>query len=72
MAGTRLGYPIMDDMSARGISMSTSQWSLGKSFHSLAPLGAVIVTKDEDPDPHSLNITLTIGGELLQHTIREN
>jgi 2-keto-4-pentenoate hydratase/2-oxohepta-3-ene-1,7-dioic acid hydratase in catechol pathway len=62
------GYTIMNDVSARDIQMSTSQWSLGKSFDTFAPLGPAIVTKDEIPDPHSLDIKLSIGGEVLQHS----
>ena len=62
------GYTIMNDVSARDIQMSTSQWSLGKSFDTFAPLGPAIVTKDEIPDPHSLDIKLSIGGEILQHS----
>lgn len=58
----------MNDVSARDIQMSTSQWSLGKSFDTFAPLGPAIVTKDEIPDPHSLDIKLSIGGEVLQHS----
>jgi 2-keto-4-pentenoate hydratase/2-oxohepta-3-ene-1,7-dioic acid hydratase in catechol pathway len=61
-------YTIMNDVSARDIHMSTSQWSLGKSFDTFAPLGPAIVTKDEIPDPHSLDIKLSIGGEVLQHS----
>lgn len=48
--------------------MATSQWSLGKSIDTFAPLGPAIVTKDEVPDPHALDIRLTIGGEVLQHS----
>jgi 2-keto-4-pentenoate hydratase/2-oxohepta-3-ene-1,7-dioic acid hydratase in catechol pathway len=62
------GYTIMNDISARDVQMSTSQWSLGKSFDTFAPLGPAIVTKDEIPDPHSLDIKLSIGGETLQHS----
>ena len=62
------GYTIMNDISARDVQMSTSQWSLGKSFDTFAPLGPAIVTKDEVPDPHALAIRLTIGGEVLQHS----
>jgi 2-keto-4-pentenoate hydratase/2-oxohepta-3-ene-1,7-dioic acid hydratase in catechol pathway len=62
------GYTIMNDVSPRDIQMSTSQWSLGKSFDTFAPLGPAIVTKDEIPDPHSLDIKLSIGGEVLQHS----
>jgi 2-keto-4-pentenoate hydratase/2-oxohepta-3-ene-1,7-dioic acid hydratase in catechol pathway len=62
------GYTIMNDVSARDVQMSTSQWSLGKSFDTFAPLGPAIVTKDEVPDPHALDIRLTIGDEVLQHS----
>jgi 2-keto-4-pentenoate hydratase/2-oxohepta-3-ene-1,7-dioic acid hydratase in catechol pathway len=62
------GYTIMNDVSARDVQMSTTQWSLGKSFDTFAPLGPAIVTKDEVPDPHALDIRLTIGDEVLQHS----
>jgi 2-keto-4-pentenoate hydratase/2-oxohepta-3-ene-1,7-dioic acid hydratase in catechol pathway len=62
------GYTIMNDVSARDVQMATSQWSLGKSFDTFAPLGPAIVTKDEVADPHALDIKLTIGGEVLQHS----
>jgi 2-keto-4-pentenoate hydratase/2-oxohepta-3-ene-1,7-dioic acid hydratase in catechol pathway len=62
------GYTIMNDVSARDVQMSTTQWSLGKSFDTFGPLGPAIVTKDEVPDPHALDITLTIGGEVLQRS----
>jgi 2-keto-4-pentenoate hydratase/2-oxohepta-3-ene-1,7-dioic acid hydratase in catechol pathway len=62
------GYTIMNDVSARDVQMSTSQWSLGKSFDTFGPLGPAIVTKDEVPDPHALEIRLTIGGEVLQRS----
>jgi 2-keto-4-pentenoate hydratase/2-oxohepta-3-ene-1,7-dioic acid hydratase in catechol pathway len=58
----------MNDGRARDIQMSTSQSSLGKSFDTFAPLGRAIVTKDEIPDPHSLDIKLSIGREVLQHS----
>ena len=62
------GYTIMNDVTARDVQMATSQWSLGKSFDTFAPLGPAIVTKDEVPDPHALDIKLTIGGEVLQRS----
>src|ERR1700722_419367 len=39
-----------------------------KSFDTFGPLGPAIVTKDEVPDPHALDIRLTIGGEVLQRS----
>ncbi|WP_348268892.1 fumarylacetoacetate hydrolase family protein [Edaphobacter paludis] len=60
------GYTILNDVSARDIQLATSQWTLGKSFPTFGPLGPAIVTADEVPDPHSLDISLTINGETLQ------
>jgi 2-keto-4-pentenoate hydratase/2-oxohepta-3-ene-1,7-dioic acid hydratase in catechol pathway len=62
------GYTILNDVSARDVQLSTSQWSLGKSFDTFAPMGPAIVTKDEVPDPHALDICLSIGGEVLQRS----
>ena len=60
------GYTIMNDVSARDVQRATTQWSLGKSFPTFAPLGPWVVSKDEVPDPHALGISLTIGKEKLQ------
>jgi 2-keto-4-pentenoate hydratase/2-oxohepta-3-ene-1,7-dioic acid hydratase in catechol pathway len=60
------GYTIMNDVSARDVQMATTQWTLGKSFPTFAPMGPWVVSKDEIADPHTLGIQLTIGGERLQ------
>ncbi len=60
------GYTIMNDVSARDVQRATTQWSLGKSFPTFAPMGPWVVSKDELPDPHTLRISLTIAGETLQ------
>ncbi|WP_035348950.1 fumarylacetoacetate hydrolase family protein [Edaphobacter aggregans] len=60
------GYTIVNDVSARDIQLATSQWTLGKSFPTFSPLGPAIVTADEVPDPHALDISLTINGETMQ------
>ncbi|HTS74697.1 MAG TPA: fumarylacetoacetate hydrolase family protein [Bryobacteraceae bacterium] len=62
------GYTIANDVSARDYQMATSQWLMGKTFDSFAPLGPWIVTADEIPDPHALAISLEIGGEKLQNS----
>jgi len=61
------GYTIVNDVSARDIQLSTSQWTLGKSFPGFTPTGPAITTADEIADPHALDIKLTIGGETLQN-----
>jgi 2-keto-4-pentenoate hydratase/2-oxohepta-3-ene-1,7-dioic acid hydratase in catechol pathway len=63
-----LGYTILNDVSARDVQLATTQWTLGKSFDTFAPMGPAIVTADEIGDPHTLDIKLSIGGEVLQHS----
>jgi len=60
------GYTIVNDVSARDIQFATSQWSMSKSFPTFCPMGPAIVTADEIPDPHNLDISLTIDGVVYQ------
>ncbi|MBW4043863.1 fumarylacetoacetate hydrolase family protein [Acidipila rosea] len=62
------GYTILNDVSARDVQLATSQWTLGKSFPTFAPMGPAIVTADEIADPHALDVKLEIDGELLQNS----
>jgi len=62
------GYTIVNDVSARDIQFSTSQWSLSKSLPTFCPMGPYIVTADEIADPHALDVELSIDGEVLQHS----
>jgi 2-keto-4-pentenoate hydratase/2-oxohepta-3-ene-1,7-dioic acid hydratase in catechol pathway len=62
------GYTIVNDVSARDVQRSTSQWSLSKSFPTFCPMGPAIVTADEVDDPHELPIGLSINGETLQNS----
>lgn len=60
------GYTIVNDVSARGVQLATSQWTLGKSFPTFTPMGPWIVTADEIRDPHKLDIRLTLNDEVMQ------
>jgi len=62
------GYINVNDVSARDVQFSSTQWSMSKSFPTFCPLGPYIVTADEVADPHNLDISLTIDGERLQHS----
>ena len=62
------GYAMMNDVSARDFQMATSQWMMGKTFDTFAPFGPAIVTADEVPDPQNLEISLTLNGEVMQHS----
>ena len=62
------GYTMMNDVSARDFQMATSQWMMGKTFDTFAPLGPDIVTADEIADPQNLAISLVLSGEVLQNS----
>jgi 2-keto-4-pentenoate hydratase/2-oxohepta-3-ene-1,7-dioic acid hydratase in catechol pathway len=62
------GYTVFNDVSARDFQMATSQWMIGKTFDTFAPMGPYLASADEIADPHALDISLRIGGETLQHS----
>jgi 2-keto-4-pentenoate hydratase/2-oxohepta-3-ene-1,7-dioic acid hydratase in catechol pathway len=62
------GYTIVNDVSARDVQFASTQWSMSKCFPTFCPLGPAIVTADEIADPHALDISLSIDGEVLQHS----
>jgi acylpyruvate hydrolase len=62
------GYTIFNDVSARDYQKRTSQWMIGKSFDTFGPMGPVLVMADEIPDPHALDLVLTLNGEVRQKT----
>ena len=66
------GYTIVNDVSARDFQMQTSQWTMGKTFDTFAPMGPVIVTADEIEDPHKLAISLTLNDQLMQNSNTSN
>jgi 2-keto-4-pentenoate hydratase/2-oxohepta-3-ene-1,7-dioic acid hydratase in catechol pathway len=62
------GYTAFNDVSARDFQMATSQWMIGKTFDTFAPMGPCLVSADEIADPHALDISLRIGDETLQQS----
>lgn len=62
------GYCVGNDVSVREWQLNSSQWMLGKSFDTHAPVGPWITTADEIPDPHQLGIRCWINGELRQNS----
>jgi 2-keto-4-pentenoate hydratase/2-oxohepta-3-ene-1,7-dioic acid hydratase in catechol pathway len=60
------GYTIVNDVTARDYQRATTQWLMGKTFDTFAPMGPWIVTAEEIPDPHNVDISLDINGETLQ------
>jgi ureidoglycolate lyase len=60
------GYTCGNDVSVRDWQNRSGQWLLGKSFDTHAVFGPWIVTADEIPDPHSLDISCTVDGAVRQ------
>ncbi|WP_455279664.1 fumarylacetoacetate hydrolase family protein [Cupriavidus necator] len=59
------GYSVMIDISARDCRRA-GQWIYSKGQDTYAPFGPVIVTADEIPDPHTLDLSLTVNGVTKQ------
>ncbi|MBL8154026.1 MAG: fumarylacetoacetate hydrolase family protein [Anaerolineae bacterium] len=62
------GYLPINDVSARDYQSRVSQWTMGKTFDTFAPMGPALVTSDEVPDAGNLQISLSINGETLQNS----
>ena len=62
------GYTILNDVTARDLQFGTSQWTLGKAIDTFAPVGPVLTTADEIPDPQSLDLTTRLNGEIVQQS----
>jgi 2-keto-4-pentenoate hydratase/2-oxohepta-3-ene-1,7-dioic acid hydratase in catechol pathway len=60
------GYTNFIDGSARGLLPTGNTFYQMKSRDTFAPMGPAIVTADEVPDPHRLQIKLSVNGEVKQ------
>jgi 2-keto-4-pentenoate hydratase/2-oxohepta-3-ene-1,7-dioic acid hydratase in catechol pathway len=60
------GYTVFMDLSARDLQAREKQWFRAKSVDGSGPLGPWLVTRDEIPAPHDLDISLTLNGETMQ------
>jgi 2-keto-4-pentenoate hydratase/2-oxohepta-3-ene-1,7-dioic acid hydratase in catechol pathway len=63
-----LGYTAANDVSARDwqIRLGGGQFCQGKSFDTFCPMGPVLVTKDEIPNPNALRIKTILNGHAMQ------
>jgi 2-keto-4-pentenoate hydratase/2-oxohepta-3-ene-1,7-dioic acid hydratase in catechol pathway len=60
------GYTCFNDVTARDVQNDHIQWFRGKSLDGTCPFGPWIITADEVPDPHNLNIECRVNGEVKQ------
>ena len=65
-AGYVFGYVVANDVSARDFQFHSQTMTMGKSFDTHGPIGPWIVTADEVPDPHALNLRCLVNGEQRQ------
>jgi 2-keto-4-pentenoate hydratase/2-oxohepta-3-ene-1,7-dioic acid hydratase in catechol pathway len=73
------GYTLINDVSARdwvgpvfqasAVMAGVLAWErnlLGKQFPTFCPMGPVLATKDEIPDPDNVQLTTLLNGEVMQ------
>ena len=62
------GFCVVNDLSERAYQLEgTGQWVKGKSADTFGPIGPWLVTTDEVPDWHSLEMWLEVDGHRYQH-----
>jgi 2-keto-4-pentenoate hydratase/2-oxohepta-3-ene-1,7-dioic acid hydratase in catechol pathway len=62
------GYTIVNDVSVRDWQARSATTTMGKSWDTHCPMGPYIVTTDEVPDPHRLDLKTWVNGELRQNS----
>jgi 2-keto-4-pentenoate hydratase/2-oxohepta-3-ene-1,7-dioic acid hydratase in catechol pathway len=60
------GYLCINDVSARDFQRGDGQWVRAKSQDTFGPFGPWLVTRDEIPEPQTLNIRCSVNGRVLQ------
>jgi 2-keto-4-pentenoate hydratase/2-oxohepta-3-ene-1,7-dioic acid hydratase in catechol pathway len=60
------GYLCVNDVSARDFQRGDGQWVRAKSQDTFGPFGPWLVTRDEIPEPQTLNIRCSVNGRVLQ------
>jgi 2-keto-4-pentenoate hydratase/2-oxohepta-3-ene-1,7-dioic acid hydratase in catechol pathway len=61
------GYTVINDISARDCRRE-GQWIVSKGQDTFAPMGPILVTKDEVENPHNLNLSLKVNGVEKQNS----
>jgi 2-keto-4-pentenoate hydratase/2-oxohepta-3-ene-1,7-dioic acid hydratase in catechol pathway len=61
-----LGYTCINDVSARDLQYADRQFVRAKSLDTFCPMGPVLVTRDEIPDPGALAVRSYRNGQLMQ------
>jgi len=72
--GYVLGYTVGNDVSSRHWQKNAggSQWIKGKSMDTHGPIGPVLVTTAELPDPQALQVITRVNGEVQQDELTKD
>ncbi len=62
------GFLICNDVSERDFQRKGSQWNKGKGAKHFGPLGPYLVPTEEVGDPQTLDIRLTVNGQVRQNS----
>lgn len=66
------GYTIVNDVTARDLQRAAQEkgypWFISKSLDTFCPLGPYLVLTDEIENPHNLELTLRVNGQVRQHS----
>ncbi len=60
------GYTVVNDVSARDVQFTDNQITLGKGADTFCPMGPVLVTADEIPEPSALTLSSHVNGQSRQ------
>ncbi len=70
------GYTILNDVTARALQIedmkSKKPWTRSKGYDTFGPVGPYLVPAGYIPDPHSLDIHLTVNGDMKQKSNTSN
>lgn len=65
-----VGYTLLNDITARDQQkrdfLRGLPWFMSKSYDTFCPLGPCIITADEIRNPHALDLSVTVNGEVKQ------
>ena len=63
-----VGYVLVNDISEREFQTERGpQWDKGKGCDTFGPVGPYLVTRDEVPNPQSLQLWLDVNGKRMQN-----
>jgi 2-keto-4-pentenoate hydratase/2-oxohepta-3-ene-1,7-dioic acid hydratase in catechol pathway len=66
------GYTVLNDVTARDLQRQGKQFFKGKSLDGYCPTGPWIITRDELPDPHNLDVRCLVNGVEKQASNTRN